>query len=62
MSRSSSLLTRIAAWKVDMGILQILCVVDHDEAVVAVAIAVRAENGVQVARILIRLTGSAMDT
>lgn len=45
-----------------MGILQILCVVDHDEAVVAVAIAVRAENGVQVARILIRLTGSAMDT
>jgi len=42
-----------------MGILQILRVIDHDEAVVAVAIAIRAGNGAYIASILIRLGGSS---
>jgi len=42
-----------------MGILQILRVIDHDEAIVAVAIAIRAANGAHIASILIRLGGSS---
>lgn len=42
-----------------MGIFQILRVIDHDEAIVAIAVAIRADNDAHIARILIRLGGGS---
>jgi len=50
-------LTRIIAGKADMGIFKILRVIDHYKAIVAIAVAIRADNGANIARILIRLGG-----
>lgn len=51
-------LTWIVATKADMGVLQILCVVYHDEAVVAVTVAIRARERAHV--LLRRLHGSSV--